>query len=54
MGHEYLSEVPGCNGRYRRKGILDVNRIFREARLTDMAESDLSRNVNTEPKKSYR
>jgi hypothetical protein len=38
MGHEYLSEVSGCNGRYRRKGILDVNRIIREARPTDMAE----------------
>lgn len=38
MGQEDLSEVSGCNGRYRRKGILDVNRIIREARPTDMTE----------------
>jgi len=42
MGHEDLPEVSGGNGRYRRKRILDVNRIIREARPTDMAERKIS------------
>jgi hypothetical protein len=38
MGYENLSEVSGRNGRYRRKRILDVNRIIRVARPRDMAD----------------